>query len=187
MKRLLLIITLLVSMMQSITYSQPKKEATKKGSVLISGSAAFSSQGGELYEFDTERLYTLSLSPSLFYFVAPGFGVGIDFTFNRLAQSEESLVTTGIGPQAGFFFESSGGVIPFLGGGVSHLSIGTDDDRDWGVGFNLGAGAFIRKGHLAAGIEVNYVYERFKPEGFANAVTGNTIFIGLGLAGFVYK
>lgn len=187
MRRLFLIIALLVSMMPSVTYCQSAREATKKGSVLISGTASFASQGGELYEFNAERFYRLSLSPSLLYFVMPGFGVGLDFNFSRLGRAGESLVSTGIGPQAGLFFEINGGVIPFIGGGVSHLSVGSDDERDWGVGFNLGVGAFIRKGHLAAGIEVNYVFERFKPEGFAGAITGNTILVGIGLAGFLYK
>lgn len=81
-------------------YGQVRSEATDKGAMLVSGTFSFSSKGGDLYEgFDDDRLTTIAIVPSLFYFISPGLGVGGDLSFNRLYQRDFSAHVLGIGPK----------------------------------------------------------------------------------------
>lgn len=171
----------------SFAYGQTRSEATDKGAMLISGTASFSSQGGDLYEgFDDERLTTISIVPSVFYFVSPGLGLGADLSYNRVSQGDFSATIWGVGPKVSFLFDSGTNAIPFIAGGVNYLSIGANDESEGGIRLKFGAGFLIRKGHMAVSIEADYVYDRFKPEGFSEFITGNTILIGVGFARFLY-
>lgn len=187
MKSITVVCMVLGLMFTSAAHSQIRSQATQNGATLIGGTLSFASQGGDLYEgFDDDRLTTIMLSPTLFYFVAPGFALGANLAFTRLAQGDASFTTLGIGPTAGVFFDSGSKAIPFFAGGVNYISLGSDGEDESGLGANFGGGVLIRQDHLAFSIEVTYVYERFKPEGFDESITGNTIFVGIGLAGFLY-
>jgi hypothetical protein len=184
------LITLLVLLVGVGTASgQGRSEATNKGAMLVSGAVAFSSQGGDLYGED-DRLTTIAIAPSLFYFVVPGLGIGGDFTLSRLSRGDASATTWGFGPKIGYFFDSGSSVIPFVEGGGSYLSIayseGEEDESEGGLRFKLGGGLLIRKDHMAVSIEAAYILDRFKFEGADDATTGNTILISVGFGGFLY-
>lgn len=172
----------------NVVQGQGRSEATDRGAALISGIFSFTSQGGDLYGgFDNDRLTTIAIVPSLFYFVAPGIGIGGDLSYNRVSRGDFSATIWGVGPKIGYFVDSGSNTIPFVAGGINYLSIGDDDDSEGGLRFKFGGGILIRKGHMAVSIEVSYVLDRFKFEGASESTTGNTIAIGVGFAGFLYK
>ncbi|MFQ5708493.1 MAG: hypothetical protein ACE5HO_13630 [bacterium] len=178
---------LLLLMGPTFVHCQTGRGATDTGAMLVSGLFSFSSQGGDLYDgFRDDRVTTIAIVPSLFYFIAPGLGIGGDLSLNRASQGDFSTTTFGIGPKAGYFFDSGTNMIPFVGAGVNYLSLDFGNDNQGGLRFKFAGGVFIRKGHLAVGIEVGYLYDRFKPEGFSESITGNTILIGAGFGGFLY-
>jgi hypothetical protein len=163
--------------------------ATSPSAMLLSGTISFSSQGGDLYAGgeDEARLTTLAIIPSLFYFVAPGWGIGGDLSYTRQSQRDESLTIWGAGPKIGYFIDSGSNSIPFLSGGINFLSIGNEDDSESGVRFKFGGGVLLRKDHMAVAFEATYLNDRFKFEGADESTSGNTILVGIGFAGFLYK
>ncbi len=107
-------------------------------------------------------------------------------SFSRRSQGDNSATTWGVGPKIGFFIDSGGNTIPFVAGGVNFLSIDFGESET-GFGFKAGAGILICKDHLAVSIEAGFVHERFKPEGFSESITGNTIAVGVGFAGLFFN
>ena len=167
--------------------AQTRSEATDVGATLVSGAFSFSSQGGDLYENTDDKRYTVvALVPGFFYFVAPGLGIGGDVSYNRESQGDASFTFWGVGPKIGYFIDSGTDAIPFFSGGLNYISFGDGSDSEGGLRFKFGGGVLIRNGHLAVAIEAGYVWDRFKFEGASEATTGNSIAIGIGLAGFLY-
>ncbi len=183
---LIAVLTLLIGF--NTAQGQTRSGATDKGAMLASGVFSFSSQGGDLYGgFANDRLTTLAIIPSLFYFFAPGIGIGGDLSYNRTSQGDNSLTIWGAGPKIGYFIDSGSNTIPFVSGGVNYLSVGDGDDSEGGFRFKFGGGILIRKGHMAVSMEAGYVLDRFKFEGASESTTGNTFAIAVGFAGFLYN
>ena len=186
--KMFLIAVLILLMGFNFAQGQTRSEATDKGAMIVSGAFSFASQGGDLYGgFDDDRLTTIAIIPNLFYFIAPGIGIGGDLSYNRTSQGDFSFTIWGAGPKIGYFIDSGGNTIPFVSGGVNYLSFGDDDDSEGGFRFKFGGGILIRKGHMAVSIEAGYILDRFKFEGASESTTGNTIIIAVGFAGFLYK
>ncbi len=115
--------------------------------MLIGGMLSFSSQGGDLYSSQTydpydgsvvdDRITTIGIIPSLFYFISPGIGFGGDLSYNRMSQGDNSSTTWADGPKIGYFIDSGSNTIPYVGGGVNYLSIGDQDNSENGFRLNL--------------------------------------------------
>jgi hypothetical protein len=167
----------------SFAYAQGS-EATDKGAFLISGAASFSSQGGDLFEDAGEnRLTTIAIVPSVFYFVIPGLGIGADGTYNRQSQGDAALYTLGIGPKIGYFLDSGSNAIPYIAGGGGYATIGNGESYS-GYYLKVGGGVMLRKDHLAIAFEAGYLYTSLDIEG--DSYSGNAFTIGVGFAGFLY-
>ncbi len=170
----------------SLVYGQ-RSAATDRDAMLVSGMVSFSTQGGDLYEQDDDRFTTLTITPGLLYFIAPGIGLGIDYSYTRISERGTTSSSWGAGPKMGIFFDSGASFIPFVSGGVNYLSIDPGDVSESGLRMKVSGGMLIRNGHLAVSVEAGFVYDRFKFEGASSATTGNTILIGVGFAGFLYQ
>lgn len=167
--------------------SQTRSGATSGGAKLISGAVSFTTQGGDLYGgYSDERLNVISVTPSLFYFISPGFGVGGDLSYDLRSRGSYSYTTLSIGPKIGYFADSGSDLIPFFAGGVNYLTAGSDLGDNNGVRLKFGGGVIIRKGRLAFSIEASYLYDRLNLEGADGSTSGNTIIFGAGLAGFLF-
>jgi len=167
----------------SMAYAQ-RSEATDKGAILISGMASFSSQGGDLFEdVEENRLTTIAIVPSVFYFVIPGLGIGADVSYNRQSQGDNAFYTLGAGPKVGYFFDSGSNVIPYAAAGFGFITFGNGDSES-GYIIKGGGGIMIRRGHLAVAIEAGYQYMSVDIEG--ESFSGNTIAVGVGFAGFLF-
>ena len=169
---LALLLLVLVAPAQSQTHS----EATREGSILLSGGFAFSSQGREKSD---DRITTISLVPSMLAFVSPGFGLGGDLSLTYIGVGSSSQTTIGIGPKAAYFFDSGSSTIPFLGAGVSFLSY-SNGSSSTGYRVKIGGGILLRKDHLGVIIEADYVLDTVED------ISYNTIMLNLGFAGLLY-
>ncbi len=188
--KVFLIAMLILLMGFSFAQGQARSEATDEGAKIVSGVISFSSQGGDLYtgfDDDDDRLTTIAVVPSLFYFIAPGVGMGGDLAYNRASRGDDSYTVWGAGPKIGYFIDTGGNTIPFVSGGVNYLSVADEHDSENGFRFKFAGGVLIRKGHFAVAIEAGYILDRFKFEGASKSTTGNTIVIGAGFAGFLYE
>lgn len=184
---LIVVIALLIG--ANLVHGQGRSAATKTGAQLISGTFSFSSQGGDLYMGSSdERITTISVIPGWLYYVAPGFGIGGDLTYQRISVGEFSLTQWGIGPKLGYFVESENNAIPFVAAAVNYLAISESEEDYSDTGFSIkgGGGVMFRKDHLAVSFEAGYIFEQLKVGEMDETETGNTIFIALGLAGFLY-
>ncbi len=183
MKKLFLLL-LIVAVANCTVFSQ--SEATTKGAALISGMFSFTSQGGDLYESGDDRANTIMVSPSYLYFVDDKLAVGGALSFNRVSQGDFDFTTFGIGPKAAYFFDSGAPAIPYIGAGFSYLSVGSDGENEGGFGYNIGGGAIIRKGQLGFSFEGGLMAESYKPDGADDRIKGNTIYVAVGIVGFLY-
>ena len=85
------------------------------GSVLIGGSAVFSSSGGDLNENgDGDRQTFVQFNPVAIYFISPGIGIGGMLNYSRSSQGDTYSNTFGIGPSLAYLAGGGGKeIVPF--------------------------------------------------------------------------
>jgi hypothetical protein len=157
---------------------------TQKGSVMIAGSASFSSSSGDLY--GDEALTQLQLLPAIYYFAADHVAIGGRVNYINVSQGDASSSALLLGPYAAYFFQAGAKSSPFVGGGIflnsNSASVGDHSITSSGQTIALGAGiAFFVKPHFAITPELGVNFQSLE------SVSGTTILLGVGLAGFVYK
>ncbi len=166
--------------------------AIDKGSFILGGSANFTSQGGDLYEADDERLTSIGLNPLLLYFVLPGFGIGGDLLINRVSQGDFSQTSLAVGPTIAYFFgNSESKVFPFVSASPlfssTSVDVGDEDISGSGFGFSGEAGAaFMLARNVAITGGVFYLYEKIDIDEFDESLNGNTVGVALGITAFIY-
>lgn len=150
-----------------------------KGSLVLGGSASYSSFGG-----DYPDMSTVLLAPSFGYFASPGLEIGGQVVFTSVSIGGESTSSTMFGPQLGYYFKSArtevkGSVYPYLkafflltsfsGGGENMTSIGGKGGIDYmlSTAVALDAGASFQSDSQGGG-------------------RGTMMTIGLGITAFIY-
>lgn len=105
---------------------------TEKGSWVAGGSTTLgfnnvttkSKVGGNSY--DGPKVSTLTLTPSVGYFVANNIAVGLDLGFVSITQKEDgdklTQNTFQVMPTGTYYFKSDSKVLPYLGAGVGYAS-----------------------------------------------------------------
>ena len=81
-----------------------------KGSLILGGSASFTSMGGNLYKEGGKSSSLILLAPSVGYFVSPGVELGAKIGFSSLSVGGSSLNTLSLGPEIGYYFPSGSNV-----------------------------------------------------------------------------
>ena len=166
--------------------------AVDKGSVGISGMASIGLADGELYEdLAGDPLISLSLQPSIFYFVMPNLAIGGDLMFEYEAQGDDSASMYGIGPGILYAFGSSKSTIyPYVGAGFSYVIYKNGLDIT-GTQIKLGGGLFIlpaAQQHLGLRLEAGVTFDGLKPDWpGAETTNGTTFGISVGLVGFIFR
>ena len=186
MKNTILCCVFVLALITSLGYSQ--NFPTDKGAVLFSGTGSFSSQGGDLFEEDGDRLTQLTLAPSVNSFVSRNVFIGGALTFSRMSVGSDSYTTIGIGPTVGFAIGNEQSKnYPYFGGGISYYSLGDEDDTTSGTDIKLGGGIiFDVRDHLGIVVEVGYHIMNLKHKDWDESKSGNIFAIGVGLAGLLY-
>ncbi|MEM6699475.1 MAG: hypothetical protein AAF806_04845 [Bacteroidota bacterium] len=174
----------------TVNLSFGQSPATSKGASLISGTVNFNSTGNEA---TSTRNTNLGINPSYSYFLLDKFAVGADLSITYSRFSEDfSSTGFGVGPKAFYFFDSGNPMIPYLTSSLNFTSIRSNlplnqsnDLNAWNGG--VGAGIALRQSHLAILIEAGLRFSSIKPAGSNFASNTNSLFLSVGLAGFLFQ
>lgn len=178
-----------------------------KGSLYLNGSVFFTSRSGDLWESDGESVTTLGvgnanigmdgliidITPTIGYFVAPGFFVGGQMAVNRYSLGESDLTVIAVGPTLGYYFNAAstrpevrGSAYPYVrgfftfsnfsnGNGVTVLQYG-----------GKGGILYMLSRAVGADLAVQFRGDRWDSDYTDNAETGTTLSVGLGFTAFIY-
>lgn len=156
-----------------------------KGTNLIAGTFSFTSQGGDLFEnFDGDRQSQITFAPSYMKFVMDKLAVGAGVGLTRFSSGDFSNTQFSVSPKVAYFFDAGNPVIPYAGLSVGYINY--DGDAD-GLVFNLGGGIMLTRGALGINFEGGINIQRIKFDGRDDSISGNTIYLAVGLAGFLSK
>lgn len=163
--------------------------AIDKGAWVLDGTVSLTSQGGELYENSQgDRLTSLSLAPSVLYFVVPGLAIGGSLNLGYAAQGDNSATTIGVGPEIAYFFgapEST--VYPFVDGSVGYFSLNTEGADASGITFEAGAGiAAMLSPSVALIIQATYNIANVSVDQVNETFSGNQFGLQMGVAAFLF-
>jgi hypothetical protein len=169
------------------TFSFSQEFAVDKGAVIIAGTASFTSEGGDLYEYNGERLTTFSIAPTFVYFLATNIGLGGSVAYTSTSRGDNSYHTLGIGPTIGYFIgNASSTTFPYIAAGIQYYTAGNGSSIS-GTDIVLGGGVICPvKEHIGITINVGYHMMSLKPEGANESTSGNIIAVGIGITGLLF-
>ena len=157
--------------------------ALEQGSMLIGGSAGFSSSRGD----GGSRFTNIGVAPSVQYFVVPGLAVGGSLPLGALFRDDETSVRFGIGPAATYFFVQAGPLHPFLDASVRYEvnQMVDDDRRSTTLGYDAGLGvmAFLNE---AIGVHARLYYRASHSEFEGQESEFDTLGLSMGVSTFLF-
>ncbi len=170
--------------------------AIDKKAMIISGSGSILSQGGDLYETpQNEKVTIISLSPTINYFVFKNLFVGCGIEFYTESQGKDNSNSIGIGPQIGYAFGGpQSKVIPYIDLGIRYYKtkqyygslIG--DFKMSGSDVLFGFGVIVPVNtYIGLILEGGYQLIRLKNKEYDIGNSGNTLSIGVGIVGLLFK
>lgn len=161
--------------------AQAQSHATDRGSMLLGGSAGFSSHGYRVEGVEEqERATVLHFMPSVQYFVLPGLALGGDVNVTRYSNRDGSSAQYGVGPAVSYYFggpEKS--VLPFLSGSLLYLRSSANDDSQTGYSASAGAVFLFNR---SVGLRGSLYYNGWSMED----VRSNTYGVGIGFTAFAF-
>jgi hypothetical protein len=80
-----------------------RKSPTDKGSIIVDGSFAFSTAGGDLYETNGNKRTSISFVPSISCFMIPGFAFGGEGWLVGNFQEDSRWISWSFGPRVLYF------------------------------------------------------------------------------------
>ena len=167
--------------------------AIDKGSYLLGGGLSFTSQGGDLFVggSDDDRIISISITPTLGYFVAPGLALGGDVQLQRASRSEFSSTSITIGPSLAYYFgQPTTRTYPFIEAGIGYTRISFDfDESDSGstngyqFGVSGGLSHMIARNVALTGA-LFYQNQTFSDDG--ESASGDTFGFQGGVTAFIF-
>ncbi|MGH7450440.1 MAG: hypothetical protein ACRENG_03785 [bacterium] len=160
-----------------------KAYAIDRGSMIVGGSAGFSSFGGDFRGKD--RLTMISFNPNWLFFFAPHVAIGGTINFTSLSASGETDTFFGVGPSIMYFFGGAQSrTYPFMSGSFIY---GRDNDDFTKIDLRLAGGAAVM---IAKNVAITtgafYVIESVKYEDTKKSINGNTFGVEIGITAFVF-
>ncbi len=86
------LILILLSWSTGLSTLFAQSPATVRGASIITGGFSFTSQGGDLYGFNDERLNSLTFTPTYLVFVADRFAVGANWRSHAFGEANSHLL-----------------------------------------------------------------------------------------------
>jgi hypothetical protein len=165
-----------------------QSEATTTGNYMLGGSMSWSSQDTE---GQSERTTVWSLAPRFMYFMANNFAVGAEVGFVGATQGDVGAATHRYLAIGQFTVPSNNPGFRFFGeagGGFARQSLqnqtGDMIQNGWAMTGGIGAYMFVNE-HVSITPAVSYVYETFGDDGAIPGMTNQTIFLRIGINGFM--
>jgi hypothetical protein len=179
------LLILALSLFMPIRTFAQKAYAVDKGSMLVGGSAGFTSIGGDAIDEDGDRVSVFVINPDLLFFVSPHVALGGAVSVVSVSFGGESNTTFGIGPTVGYYFGNENSkTYPFIKGRFIYTN-DADDFSETDFQFEGGAAFMIAKNVALTG-SAFYLIQSFKPEGADESISGNTFGIQFGIEAFVF-
>ena len=152
----------------------------QKGNVSLGGTASFSSSQFE----DSDRLTTLTLSPSALFFVADGLAVGGNASFIRASSDGDSSSSFGIGPRIAYYFGGpASSVYPFVSAGVAYTSL---NENLSALGGEVAGGAvFMLSRSVGLSGEAYFQAQSYSFDGLDESLSGNEFGFRGGIVAFL--
>jgi hypothetical protein len=160
--------------------------AVDRGVWQVSGSAGFQSSETEIEGQSLGRSTTISLVPSVMYFVSAGLAVGGELGLARSSFRGNTQTLIGVGPAATYYFGRSARTwYPFIGASVSvsrnHPESG-DDLTEWRY---KGGGGLLFLLSTAVGVNSELFYETGRQTSDGETAKGNRYGLAFGISAFV--
>ncbi len=162
---------------------------THRGSLLVGGSAGFSSMSSDS---DAGRVSHLTLTPRLQAFVAPGLAAGAALGIDRWQQGEAMIREVGIGPILTWYVTpGSAPILPYLTGSATYGRRTAENtsgvETGSFLGYRAGAGAvYLLNPHVGLTGEVYFDAVRGRSEDAAQVTDRDTVGFALGLSIFLF-
>ncbi|MBU1708051.1 hypothetical protein KKB28_09100 [bacterium] len=182
--------------------------AVDKKAMLISGSIAFSSSGGDLYVIGDKRLTEINLTMTFDYFIARQVIIGLPLTFHRKYIGDYNFTATiGIGPEIGYVYgKEKSQVLPYAKIGYQYVVMSSEnfmtayeygaigDGVQTDVIFSLGTLLLLQK-HIGINPQISYHFQKHEADdGYYSSSysyrelsqSGNVLRFSIGLTGLLY-
>ena len=157
---------------------------TEKGSWVIGGSTTLGfNSATSTYKYNGEsedgpKVSTVTVTPSVAYFVANNIAVGVDLGISSISQKEEgnnnsdktTTTTISVMPTGTYYFKSASNILPYLGVGVGYASSkvkntytfgnqsGTDEEKVDGFAYKAKGGVvFLLNQSVGIDLGVSYM------------------------------
>lgn len=133
-----------------------------RGSMVLGGTASFTSSGGEAFENSSgDRSNVLLINPFGMYFVVPGLALGGQVLLRSYSGS--SSTTLGVGPSAAYYFGGpESRVYPYLSAAVAYEWVtSVDPDRNRLLVGGAAGVALMLSQAVAVLVEAGYDVETF--------------------------
>lgn len=181
-------ILLFFAIVFSSSFATDTKGFIDKGSVLVAGTISFTENFGEFYSitpYDTGKIITVQASPKVLYFITKNLALGGEFSIIHQYLEEFNISGTelGLGPKAAYFTKL-GSAYPFLSAKLEYLNYTVYNDVNDGFGMSVSSGILAPfTGNAGVLIEAGYRWEKIFYDPVA--LTGGTIFLGVGVGGMI--
>ena len=187
MRRMISLIFPCLFLLASSVHSQDNPMG--RGSLMLSGTASFSSAGGNLYkDADDNRLNFIALSPSANYFILNNLFLGAGLGYLSLSQGDKTLSALGAGPNLGYAFGGSQSKTRlYLFASFRYDGFKMDDRSRSGTESAAGLGLIVfGSERLGLTVEGSYRILANKLEDADKNEYCDVIGVGIGLAGFLH-
>jgi hypothetical protein len=169
--------------------------AIDKKATIISGSASFISQGGDLYaDGDGNNATTFTFTPVVNHFVTKNLFVGGSMEFSTEGQGDYKSNGIGIGPQIGYAFGGpQNKAYPYIDLAILYYSMnesygGSSNYHYGGSDIAFGFGVIVPvRDHIGLIFEGGYQLLNLKNKDSEDSYSGNIFSIGVGLAGLLFQ
>ena len=183
MKKLATVIVYVLAFLPACVIAQ--NYAVDKGSMMLSGTAGFSSAGGEdLY--GEERVTTITVNPIISYFFFPRLAIGSEIIYTRTSQGDNLDSCVGFGPRIAYFMgDEKSTMVPFAGASYLYTLYSNGYEySDTYLSFSGGAVFMLAKNVGISG-RIFYRVRTYSPDG-ADSSSGNIFGVGFGVNTFIF-
>lgn len=162
-------------------------DATMTGNYMIGGAMSWSSVDNDLA---TDRVNNFTFAPRGMYFMADNFAMGMEVAFSGVTDGDSGFATHRYFVLGQWVFPGKETTRFFgeVGGGFARFSnedpLGDLVFNGWGIKAGLGVHMFMNE-HITITPEISYVYEDFSDDGTVTRGTDQTVFVQLGVNGFI--
>ena len=160
--------------------------STAPGNIVLGGAVSFSSTDSENL---SERTTNWTMAPSLRYFVADNMSIGLVAMFEALSQGSVGISDHRYMAMGQYVVPMEGTMRPWFqaGGGFARNTVEGGTNlvfNGWSIAAGAGMYMFINE-HVSITPQVSYIYSSYSDDGTAVRGTDQTVFVSLGINGFM--